>query len=195
MKPAAVVLDAMGVLYESADDVAELLVPYLREHGAAVRTEEIQEAYVRCSLGEFTSQTFWSLMGVAESATDEDYCTRHTLMPGSRDFLAAVSDAGVPLACLSNDVSAWSRQLRRRFGLDAAIREWVVSGDVGHRKPDAGIYHELLRRLDVPATAVWFVDDRPKNVAAARALGITSIEFGRDVTSFDDLTRMVSGWT
>jgi hypothetical protein len=35
----------MGVLYESADDVAELLVPYVREHGSPLTTADIEETY------------------------------------------------------------------------------------------------------------------------------------------------------
>jgi hypothetical protein len=34
LKSIVLVLDVMGVLYESADDVAKLLVPFVRENGA-----------------------------------------------------------------------------------------------------------------------------------------------------------------
>ena len=31
--PQTLILDAMGVLYQAGDDVAELLVPFVRKHG------------------------------------------------------------------------------------------------------------------------------------------------------------------
>ncbi|WP_177328723.1 hypothetical protein [Amycolatopsis australiensis] len=44
-----VLFDAMGVLYASADDVGELLVPYLRTHGCVLRREEIEQLYEECT--------------------------------------------------------------------------------------------------------------------------------------------------
>lgn len=186
-EPTAVVLDAMGVLYESADDVGELLVPYLREHGSTLATADIEVAYRNASLGRLTSAEFWKATGVAGSADDDEYCARHTLTPGVHEFLKTADAAGVRLACLSNDVSRWSELLRRRFGLTQSIRDWVISADIGVRKPQPAIYHEVLRRLGTDAGGVWFVDDRAANVTAAREIGFTAIQYGRDVTSFDQL--------
>jgi FMN phosphatase YigB (HAD superfamily) len=191
-EPASVVLDAMGVLYESADDVAELLVPYVREHGSPLSTADIEETYRRASLGELTSAGFWEATGVAGSADDKDYCARHTLTPGVHEFLKAADSAGVRLACLSNDVSRWSELLRRRFGLTESIRDWVISADVGVRKPQPAIYQEMRRRLGADAVGAWFVDDREANVVAARAADFTAIHYGRDVTSFDQLTAALA---
>lgn len=85
------------------------------------------------------------------------------------------------LACLSNDVSEWSLNLRNRFGLDRLITDWVISGDVGYRKPDPEIYQELLRRLQVMPSEVLFIDDRVKNLTAAATLGFHVIGFGPDM--------------
>ncbi|MCL1922605.1 MAG: hypothetical protein FWG15_01830 [Propionibacteriaceae bacterium] len=48
-------LDAMGVIYRHADDVEELLIPYLRDRGCVVPTAQIEELYHRCSLGQISS--------------------------------------------------------------------------------------------------------------------------------------------
>jgi len=60
---------------------------------------------------------------------------------------------GIAVACLTNDVSEWSALLRRRFELETRIRPWIVSGDVGARKPDPQIFAVLQRALDVPLRA------------------------------------------
>lgn len=49
--------------------------------------------------------------------------------------------------------------------------------DIGWAKPSLEIYVDVLRRLDVPAPAVLFVDDAEKNVLAATALGIDAVHF------------------
>ena len=56
----------------------------------------------------------------------------------------------------------------------------MISGDVGLRKPDPGIYRLLLEQSGHAAAEMLFVDDREKNVAAALALGIDSIVFNPD---------------
>src|SRR4030095_5274894 len=59
------ILDAMGVLYEAGDDVAELLVPFVGKHGhAGLSAEAIDRAYVEASLGRMDTEAFWRRMGV-----------------------------------------------------------------------------------------------------------------------------------
>jgi FMN phosphatase YigB (HAD superfamily) len=45
------------------------------------------------------------------------------------------------------------------------------------RKPDARIYEELARRLDIPAEAIAFSDDLPENLPPAARLGIRTVLF------------------
>jgi len=170
-----VAFDAMGVLYRSADDVEELLVPYLREKGCALSRPEIDDLYHQCSLGRMPSATFWEKCGVA--GDDAEYCERHELSEGIADLLAWVAERGAPMAVLSNDVSEWSRALRRRFGLGTCIHCWVVSGDVGHRKPGQAIYRAFLEQAGTAPDSVVFFDDRPANVAAACRAGMRAHVF------------------
>ena len=41
------VLDAMGVVYQSCDDVEELLVPFIREKGSNIDKKTIEYLYTR----------------------------------------------------------------------------------------------------------------------------------------------------
>ena len=58
------VLDAMGVIYRARDDVAELLIPYLREIDCQLTDREIEHLYRETSLGRLTSSEFWRQCGV-----------------------------------------------------------------------------------------------------------------------------------
>ncbi|WP_143307014.1 HAD family hydrolase [Chitinophaga vietnamensis] len=53
----------------------------------------------------------------------------------------------------------------------------VVSGREKQRKPSPSFYHLLLDRYHVKAAEALFIDDNPRNVKAAEALGINSILF------------------
>ena len=49
------VLDAMGVIYETGDDVTDLLVPFIAEKGGTTDVADIEHAYHDASLGLMTS--------------------------------------------------------------------------------------------------------------------------------------------
>jgi len=173
--PALVVFDAMGVLYTTGDDVAALLIPYLRELGCSLLDTAIRDLYRDASLGRMTSAAFWTVCGVA--GDDADFCARHHLTPGIDTLLADLRRRGIPLACLSNDVSEWSRLLRERFGLDRFIDTWVISGDIGVRKPDPAAYAALAEAMRVSPARMVFLDDKQVNVDAASDAGLDAIVF------------------
>ena len=169
------VLDAMGVIYQSCDDVEELLVPFIKEKGSNIGKKTIEDLYTRASLGEFSSEEFWVKVGVDYNLEDE-YLDRHQLSVGLLDFLAVFkSQVEAPIYCLSNDVSEWSIKLRRKFQLDQYIERWFISGDLKIRKPSPGIYDVLIREANVKPTQMLFVDDREKNIAAANEFGIQTV--------------------
>src|ERR1700704_2707658 len=123
----------MGVIFEASDDVAELLVPFVRQSGSVQDSAAVEAAYRRCSLGEIQPHELWESLGVSVPGADpsEVYLRAHRLTPGLLRFLAEMRSRGIEVSCLSNDVADWSRQLRRTFVLAQQIAHWTVSGDVG----------------------------------------------------------------
>ncbi len=169
------ILDAMGVLYQAGDDVAELLVPFVHEHGApGLTTEKIEQAYLTASLGEISARDFWHRMGV-DPRLEDDYLAGHRLIDGTLDTLPLLKAHFGRVACLSNDIVDWSVKLRRRFGLEDWIAPWFISGDLGVRKPSPEIYRLTADRLASQPDDIVFVDDRPRNLDAAKALGIRTV--------------------
>jgi 2-haloacid dehalogenase len=96
---------------------------------------------------------------------------------GSVDILGELRSRGVPLYGLTN----WSAETYplalRRFDFLAWFRGVLVSGEVGHIKPDPRIYRLLFERFAVPAHEAVYIDDNPRNAAAASALGMHGIAF------------------
>ena len=169
------ILDAMGVLYEAGDDVAELLVPFVGKHGrAALSAQEIDREYVEASLGRMGTDAFWRRMGI-DSNLEDTYLAGHRLIEGTLDVLPPLKQRYGRLACLSNDIASWSLKLRQRFGLENWIDHWFISGDLGLRKPAAEIYRLAADRLRVRPQDIVFVDDRPRNLDAAKAVGLSTV--------------------
>lgn len=189
-----VAFDAMGVLYSSANDVDELLVPYLRTHGCVLTRPEITQLYRECSLGKMSSADFWATAG-ASGASDEEYTRNHRLTPGVVALLAELDAIGVRLACLSNDVSEWAKLLRERFGLGEYLTDWFVSGNTRVRKPDPEAFTILCRRLDVVPDRILLIDDREENVTAAREAGLQALRFGTpNLSTMDQLRTELRPW-
>ncbi|MYS87507.1 HAD family hydrolase [Embleya scabrispora] len=102
--------------------------------------------------------------------------------------LAELADRGVALALLSNAPAEMARHLDEQPWA-RVFRHRVFSADLGLAKPDPRIYHHLCAQLDAQPGELLFVDDRPENLDAARALGIESLLFTDTPTLRADLDR------
>jgi 2-haloacid dehalogenase len=89
--------------------------------------------------------------------------------------------AGVPLFALTN----WSAELfpraLERFGFLELFDDIVVSGAEGLAKPDPGLFEVLRQRTGHPLADCVFVDDSPRNVAAAAQAGMDAIRYDEHV--------------
>lgn len=79
--------------------------------------------------------------------------------------------AGVPVWALSNFAAdTWERALRLHPEL-GDFDGLVISGHERLVKPDPALYERLERRAGAAGAALFFIDDKDYNVAAARARG------------------------
>jgi putative hydrolase of the HAD superfamily len=84
--------------------------------------------------------------------------------------------AHLPVALVSNATTRLEEDLAR-LGLADVADTVVNSARVGVAKPDERIYRLAADRVGVPVERCLFIDDRPENVAAARAVGMTAVHF------------------
>lgn len=188
-----VVLDAMGVLFQAADDVAELLIPFVAQAGGTDDSDAIEAAYLEASVGMIDADEFWQVVGL-EPSIEDAYLSRHALVPGAEAFLQHARRQKISVWCLSNDVGRWSRKLRTRFDIEDLLTGAVISSDVHARKASREIYEYLLTQSGFRPEDLFFVDDRAKNVAAALALGIAAEQFDPRI-GFRDLLDRALGAT
>jgi 2-haloacid dehalogenase len=96
---------------------------------------------------------------------------------GSVAILEELQSAGYELHALTNWSAETFPHARERF----AFLEWfdsiLVSADVGLIKPDPAIFDLLLERIGRTPADCIYIDDNPKNVASAAALGFDAIAF------------------
>lgn len=185
--PTVVALDGMGVLYGTAADIDDVLVPFCFEKGSPLTADEIATRARQLSLGRIEPSAFWQLVQVPgdPNQLDDEYLAKHALKPGVVKFLRSLRDREVRVACLTNDSATWARKLRQRHSLDTLVDPWVVSGAVGVRKPDRPIFEVLRRLTGQPPANILIVDDQLDILDAARTLGYRTAWFAPDAAAED----------
>ncbi|MCM0021649.1 MAG: HAD family phosphatase [Tagaea sp.] len=96
---------------------------------------------------------------------------------GTVDILETLHEKGTPLYGLTNWSAETFPRTRPRFAFFERFRHIAVSGELKLAKPDPAIYRHLLGKIGAPAEECVFVDDAPKNVAGAQAVGMRALRF------------------
>jgi putative hydrolase of the HAD superfamily len=90
--------------------------------------------------------------------------------PAAAELLATLGERGSALGVLSNAPASLATAVRAA-PWSACFQTLVFSSDLGLMKPDPLVYRAADERLGRRPSQVLFFDDRPENVAAARAHG------------------------
>jgi FMN phosphatase YigB (HAD superfamily) len=99
------------------------------------------------------------------------------LKTGTLALMEELADQDLPLYCLSNMPAERYAYLRETYDLWGLFTGIVISAHVKMVKPEPGIFEHLLATYSLDPAATLFVDDSPKNISAARSLGIQGIRF------------------
>ncbi len=93
-------------------------------------------------------------------------------VPTMYEIIRALRTAGFSTALLSN---SWGGGEYPRADFPALFDAVVISGEVGMRKPELGIFLHAAEALGLDPRECAFVDDVAANVAAAAACGMTGV--------------------
>src|SRR5215210_2390713 len=94
---------------------------------------------------------------------------RGRMMPGVRETLHAVSDAGYPLAIASSSSSEIIAAVLDTLGIAACFQVAQSAEHEAYGKPHPGVYIEAARRLGVEPRRCLAFEDSPNGVIAAKA--------------------------
>jgi putative hydrolase of the HAD superfamily len=101
--------------------------------------------------------------------------------------VALRGEHGLKTAILSNMPADVRAHLVDENAWLPAFDHMTFSCDVGIMKPAPGIYHACLAGVGLHAGECLFLDDRPENVDAARALGLHAVQFHSAAQVADEL--------
>lgn len=115
----------------------------------------------------------------------------HDMVPGviagSVLIKERLEEMNVPLYAITNFAADTFAECQERFPTLKRFKDIVISGDEKVVKPDPAIYEILLERNNLKAEDCLFVDDSPKNVEAARSVGMRAHHFQSPFLFAEDL--------
>lgn len=190
----AIILDMFGVILKQS---GEEFYSYVQETFPALTQAEIYAVWDRADMGEISSLEVWRELGFQGDIEkrEREFLDTLEVNQGFYEFAERARAQQYRLAILSNDSSRWSRYIRDKFDLNRYFDVIHISGDLKMKKPDLRIFEFTARKLGVPAGDCVYVDDRRKNLAAARAVGMDAVLFntrgvpyeGKIVTQFREI--------
>lgn len=129
---------------------------------------------------EFYDWVCWATRSRPDRAELEHaYSDIFDAIDASLELVTQLAAAGHRLGILSNtNALHWRFVTDGRYpAVNKAFELYVTSFDAISMKPDSMIYDHASQRAGLPPQELFFVDDKPENVAGARAAGFDAAPF------------------
>jgi len=178
-----IIFDLAEVYIQGMIGVEDRLQPIL-----GIKTEEIYpkirgEMVGSLFRGEITEEEYWSKIieknnwKVDVESLKKAMRDNFEEIEGMRQILEKLKEKGFKLGLLSVHAKEWVEYCEKKYDYHRLFHSVLYSFEVKLRKPEKRIYELILQKLDSKPEECIFVDDKPKNLAAAKELGMKTILF------------------
>ena len=182
VRPAALLLDADGVLQENPPGWLDELRAYVDPADADAFVEDLFAAEQPAMLGERRFEAVvaevadrWGIGDRAEELAGH-WC-RVQPLPEVVALVRRLRAGGLPCHLASNQNDHRAAYLRGPLGYDELFDATYFSCEVGALKSDAAYFARVVASLALPADRLLFVDDNDEFVARARACGLRAFRW------------------
>jgi HAD superfamily hydrolase (TIGR01509 family) len=93
------------------------------------------------------------------------------------DIILYLKGKGYPLFLLSNTNELHFTYITELYPIVHSLDEWILSFEIGAKKPKQRIYDEIFNRTDVERNEVLYIDDIGRYVEAGRGFGLQAMVF------------------
>ena len=180
----AVLFDADGVLQEPVEGGRERLASLC---GVPSRKEEFVTDFLSAEMPCLRGDAdMTEVIGEVLKRWDSPYSVEqaietHTkiveMNPESIEVVRGLRKSGVPAYLATNQHEYRARYMSEVFGYADVFDGEFYSCRLGTKKPEPDYFHAILKSLSYPPERLLFIDDRERNVAAAKGVGIHGVEY------------------
>ena len=93
------------------------------------------------------------------------------------DAILYLKNKGYPVFLLSNTNELHFSYIMERYPIVHSLDEWILSYEVGAKKPKQKIYDSIFEKTDTTRGEVLYIDDVPEYVEAAINYGLQGLVF------------------
>lgn len=93
------------------------------------------------------------------------------------EIMKQLKQKGYPLYGLSNWSAETFPYAQKKFDFFHLLDDMVISGEVGHVKPEPEIFQIMLNKIGRPAQECLFIDDSSANIQQAQKMGFQTVHF------------------
>ncbi|HVX58119.1 MAG TPA: HAD family phosphatase [Candidatus Saccharimonadales bacterium] len=179
-----ILFDADGVLFRSNRAISDSLAKRFSISGEDISKFWMAE-YPRLSKGAVTTEEFVDILSEqfniprSELSTDDlvtPYKTALELNPGIEDLLEELAKKDLDIALLS-DTSEPFHESRKNLDIFKHFDKQFLSFETGQLKPDNRSFQKVIDHYHLSPGEIFFIDDSPANIAAAKELGMQGVVF------------------
>ncbi len=177
-----IAFDLFGVIFSEGHMVSNTLMPLLPNKTSKTLVKHYYKLY---TCGDIQETAFWQAIGQHNhSKLRKTFLNSFTLDHDVTKVLSALSPH-FQLSILSNLGKDWGTFLIDKFQFQQHFSPIILSGIVGHEKPNIAIYQALITQSKQAAKHTLFIDDRLENLSAAHHLGMKTAYYQREKDSFN----------
>lgn len=97
--------------------------------------------------------------------------------PEVNAIIKYLKNKGLPIFLLSNTNELHFSYVKRRYPIVHSLDEWILSYEVGARKPKKKIYEAVFEKTDIARDETFYIDDKEPYVEAAKSFGLQGMHF------------------
>jgi len=163
----------MGVIYQPANDIDELLLPLIAAKSPGTTVQSIRDRYRLAATGLISADEFWLGFGI-DPGIEREFLNGYGVDSTVKDFLRACRTHFDQILIFSNDIARWSTRRGDISNIADLVDGVLVSSAMKARKPDLAAFAFLKAKADCQYEQISFIDDRSRNLDAAKGLGIST---------------------
>ncbi len=186
-----IIFDCFGVLY---DEVTPQW--FQRYFGAEEGAQRKPEYFIPADLGTLEEEQLWEqLAALVHRSADAIRQEFNELARPRKEVLAYARElsASHKIILGSNACAPWQRRIFERDGVTDLFDHLFISSEMGIRKPDRAFFEHILDALGVEAESILFIDDKERNIIAAREVGMDALRCDSTQQVLPDLKRILCG--
>ena len=193
-----IAFDYGGVIEISEKNIVQEIVRYL-----GIQKEEWSNAYFSlnnlCNTGEHSWTQVMVITAEKVGATPEQILNIENLLQldtANKKLNLELIEKIRSLKpkykiALTSNYAASLRQKLIDQGVVSLFDEIIISGEVGHQKPQPEIFNLLCERMHIKTSELVFIDDTQRSLEGADKIGYTPILYTNNQKLFEDLSKIL----